>query len=245
MNKYKLLIEYEGTEFVGWQKQKNGLSIQESIENSIKKLSGEQIVLYAAGRTDAGVHALGQVAHFEIKKDFSEDNIRDGINNYLSKLPISIINATKADKNFHARFSAKQRIYEYLIINRRSPLTYQKKLAWIIFKKLNLKKIKEAKNFFLGKHDFESFRSINCQSSSSIKTIDKFEINTNGESIIINISAKSFLQSQVRIMVGSLVDVGTEKIEPKEIKNIIKIRDRSKAGSTAPPHGLYLKEVIY
>ena len=245
MFKYKLIIEYEGTSFVGWQRQNNGQSIQQSLEEAIQKLSNEKVSVFGAGRTDSGVHAKGQVAHFEISNDLAKDNIRDGINQHLRPLPIAILNVEKVESDFHARFSAKQRIYEYSIINRRPPLTFQRQLAWVIYKKLDIEKIKEAALFFKGKHDFNAFRSIDCQSSTSIKTIDYCTVISNQESIVIEVAAKSFLHSQVRIMVGTLVNVGEGKIQSFNLKKIIEMKDRDKAGVTAPSHGLYLKEVIY
>ena len=245
MPKYKLTIEYDGTNFVGWQIQDNGQSIQQSLQEAIKKLSNEQVTVFGAGRTDSGVHAKGQVAHFEISKDLKKDNIRDGINQYLRPLPIAILNIEQVIDDFHARFLAKQRIYQYSIINRRPPLTFQRQLAWVIYKKLDIKKIKEAALLFEGKHDFNAFRSIDCQSSSSIKTIDHCSVTNDQESITILVAAKSFLHSQVRIMVGTLMDVGEGKIQPSDIKKIIEMKDRDNAGVTAPAHGLYLKEVIY
>ena len=245
MPKYKITIEYEGTSFVGWQSQDNGKSIQQSIEEAIEKLSNEKVAVFGAGRTDSGVHAKGQVAHFEFLKDLADDNIRDGINQYLRPLPIAILKVEKVTNDFHARFSAKQRIYEYLIINRRSPLTFQRQLTWVIYKKLDVEKMKEAATFFKGKHDFNAFRSINCQSSTSIKTVDHCSVVNNQESITIQVAAKSFLHSQVRIMVGTLVNVGERKIQPSDLKKIIEMKDRDKAGVTAPAHGLYLKKIIY
>ena len=245
MFKYKLTIEYDGTNFVGWQRQDNGLSIQQSIEKAIQKLSNEQVTVFGAGRTDAGVHAKGQVAHFEISKEMTIDNIRDGINQYLRPMPIVILNTSKVSDNFHARFSAKQRIYQYSIINRRQPLTFQRHLSWVIYKKLDINKIIEAVPYFEGSHDFNAFRSVDCQSTSSIKTIDYCSVINDQESIIINVAAKSFLHSQVRIITGTLVNVGEGKIQPSEIKKIIEMKDRDKAGVTAPAHGLYLKKIIY
>ena len=245
MPKYKLIIEYDGTNFVGWQSQDNGKSIQKSIEDAIEKLSNEQVTVFGAGRTDSGVHAKGQVAHFEFSKDLATDNIRDGINQYLRPLPIAILKVEKVTNDFHARFSAKQRIYQYLIINRRPPLTFQRQLAWIIYNKLDIVKIKEATTYFEGKHDFSAFRSINCQSLTSIKTINQCSVVNDQESITIQVTAKSFLHSQVRIMTGTLVNVGEGKIKPSDIRQIIEMKDRDKAGVTAPPHGLYLKEIIY
>ncbi|MDP7195608.1 MAG: tRNA pseudouridine(38-40) synthase TruA [SAR202 cluster bacterium] len=245
MAKYKIIIEYDGTDFVGWQKQENGPSIQSSIEDAIKKLTSENVNVFGAGRTDSGVHAKGQVAHFEFSKNISLDNIRDGINQHLRPLPIAILDVKEVNDDFHARFSAKLRTYKYLIINRRAPLTFNKNLAWGVFKKLNIDAIVEAASIFVGKHDFNAFRSIDCQSSSSIKTILSCSIETNDQHIILNVSAKSFLHSQVRIMVGTLVEVGKGKFNSSDVKNIIKSRDRSKAGATAPAQGLYLLKVEY
>jgi len=245
MFKYKLIIEYDGTNFVGWQRQDNGPSIQQSLEEAIQKLANEQVAVFGSGRTDSGAHAKGQVAHFEISNDLAKDNIRDGINQHLRPLPIVILNVEKVAGDFHARFSAKQRIYEYSIINRRPPLTFQRQLAWVIYKKLDIEKIKEAALFFEGKHDLNAFRSIDCQSSTSIKTIDYCTVTNNQESIVIEVAAKSFLHSQVRIIVGTLVNVGEGKIQPSDLKKIIEMKDRDKAGVTAPAHGLYLKKIIY
>ena len=245
MPKYKITIEYDGTNFVGWQKQENGHSIQSSIENAIKKVTSETVKVFGAGRTDSGVHAKGQVAHFKLSKNISLDNIRDGINQHLRPLPIAILDVKEVELDFHARFSAQLRSYEYLIINRRAPLTIEKNRAWIVFKKLNLNKMQEESLHFMGKQDFNAFRSINCQSSSSIKTIDSFDTYVKDENIRIKVKAKSFLHSQVRIMIGTLVDIGKGKISSISIKDIINNKDRNKAGVTAPACGLYLIEVGY
>ena len=245
MPKYKITIEYEGTNFVGWQRQENGRSIQSSIEKAIENLSGEKITLFGAGRTDAGVHAIGQTAHFDILNDISVNTIRDGLNQHLRNFSIAILKAEKVKDNFHARFSATHRHYQYLLINRRAPLTLKKNYAWAIYKKLEIDKMKSAANYFVGKYDFNSFRSINCQSSTSIKTINSCEVNQKNGKIMVNVSAKSFLHSQVRIMVGTLVEIGKGKITPQELKKIIESKDRSKAGPTAPAHGLYLIKVEY
>ena len=245
MPKYKITIEYDGTEFVGWQRQENGPSIQSSIENAIKKITSETVNVFGAGRTDSGVHAKSQVAHFELSKNILLDNIRDGINQHLRPLPIAILDVKEVNDDFHARFSAKLRTYEYLIINRRAPLTFNKNLAWGVFKQLNIDEMKEAALNFVGKHDFNAFRSIDCQASSSIKTIQSCTVEKKAEYIVSNVAAKSFLHSQVRILTGTLVDVGKGKILPINIKKIINSKDRSKAGVTAPAHGLYLTKVEY
>ena len=244
MVKFKLIVEYDGKNYVGWQRQDNGNSIQGTIEKAVNKLSGEKIILYGAGRTDAGVHALGQVAHFDLKKKFKIENIRDGLNQHLKPHPIAVLEAEAVEENFHSRFSAKKRTYKYIIANRRAPLTIDKDRSWGVFKKLDIAKMILESKYFLGKHDLSAFRSIHCQSNSSIKTIDEIEIIEKDKNIIITVSAKSFLHSQVRIMIGTLVEIGKGKIT-KSIKNIIKNKDRSQAGITAPACGLYLKKVEY
>ena len=244
MFSFKIIIEYDGTGYVGWQRQDNGLSIQGSIENAILKLTGEKITLYGAGRTDAGVHALGQVAHFNLTKEFKIDNIRDGLNQYLRPQPIAILQADLVNEDFHARFSAKRRTYKYIITNRRSPLTITKNKSWGVFKKLDIIKMNFEAKYFIGKHNLESFRSSHCQSNSALKTIDDIVITNKNNDILITVSAKSFLHSQVRIMVGTLVEIGKGKIT-KSIKNIIEEEKRSQAGITAPPYGLYLVKVEY
>ncbi|MBI28299.1 MAG: tRNA pseudouridine synthase A [Alphaproteobacteria bacterium MarineAlpha5_Bin11] len=245
MPRYRATIEYNGSEYVGWQKQENGISIQESFENAIKKQTNQEVEVFAAGRTDSGVHALGQVVHFDLKNLIPTDTIRDGLNQHLRPQPISILQVKEASDDFHARFSAIQRHYEYVIINRRSPLTVQKGLAWLVHKNLDVALMQEGAKFFIGKNDLNAFRSINCQSKTSIKTIDHIEIFQKNNYIKINIKAKSFLHSQVRIMVGTLVYVGEGKIQANEIKKIISEKKREKAGPTAPADGLYLKNVYY
>ena len=244
MLNFKIIIEYDGTDYVGWQRQDNGLSIQEAIENAIFKLTAEKVIVFGAGRTDAGVHALGQVAHFNLKKKFKSDNIRDGLNQYLRPQPIAVLDAEQIDENFHARFSATKRTYEYIITNRRPPLTINKNKSWGVFKTLDVKKIRDEAKFFLGKHNLEAFRSIHCQSNSAIKTIDDITIANKNNDIVITVSAKSFLHSQVRIMVGTLVEIGKGKIKIS-IKKVIEDKLRSQAGITAPACGLYLIKVDY
>jgi len=244
MPKYKLTIEYDGSNYVGWQRQDNGISIQEAIENAITQLTGEKIIIFGAGRTDAGVHALGQVAHFDLKKIFNTDNIRDGLNQHLRPQPIAVLKAEEVGDDFHARFSAKNRTYEYSISNRRAPLTIDKNKSWGVFKNLDVNKMEFESKHFLGNHNLDAFRSAHCQSKSAIKTIDNILIIKKNENISIRVSAKSFLHSQVRIMVGTLVEIGKGKII-KSIKRIIEEEKRSQAGITAPACGLYLIAVEY
>jgi len=244
MPNYKIIIEYDGTQFVGWQQQKNGNSIQGAIQEALTKLSGDEVLVFGAGRTDSGVHAYAQVASFNLTKKIETDVIRDGLNQHLRPNLISIQTAELVDDEFHARFSAKKRWYEYKIINRRQPLTIDANRAWCVHKKLNFEKMKIQSSYFVGKHDLNAFRSSHCQSKSSIKTIDSFNIQTEIDSIRITVSAKSFLHSQVRIMVGTLVDLGKGNIN-KSIEEIINLKKREHAGQTAPASGLYLKKIEY
>ena len=244
MPNYKITVEYDGTNFVGWQQQANGLSIQSSLQDSLFKLSGEKVVVYGAGRTDAGVHAYGQVASFKISKKISTDVIRDGLNQHLRPLMISVLKAEQVENDFHARFSAKKRWYVYKIINRRSPLTIDANRAWCVHKILDTTKMQSESASFLGKHDLNAFRSTNCQSKSSVRTIEDIIINIKNESIFIEVVAKSFLHSQVRIMVGTLVDIAKGNIN-RSILEIINSKNREAAGQTAPANGLYLKKIDY
>tara|TARA_B100000579_G_C22804292_1_gene841612 strand:- start:103 stop:837 length:735 start_codon:yes stop_codon:yes gene_type:complete len=244
MFNYKIVVEYDGTNFVGWQEQKNGRSIQAELQESLFKLSGEKVTIFGAGRTDAGVHAYGQVASFNITKKIETDVIRDGMNQHLRPQLISIQKAEIVTNDFHARFSAKKRWYQYKIINRRSPLTIDINRAWCVFKELNIEKMQRESSFFLGKHDLNAFRSAHCQSSNSIRTIDSVDIHKQHAKITITVVAKSFLHSQVRIMVGTLVDIAKGNIN-KSINEIISNRNREGAGQTAPSSGLYLTKVEY
>ena len=244
MFNYKITIEYDGTNFVGWQRQDNGLSIQQLIEDSIYKLSNKKTIIFGAGRTDAGVHAKGQVASFKLDTHIDLDTIRDGLNHYLRPHPIAILSSEKTDDDFNARFSAKLRWYEYKLINRRPPLTLSNNRVWCVHKNINIQKMIDESKLFLGKHDLSAFRSINCQSKSAIRSINSFDIKQINDEINFIISAKSFLHSQVRIMVGTLVDLGLGKIS-QSISEIILLKKRELAGMTAPAYGLYLSKVDY
>ena len=244
MHNYKIVIEYDGTNFVGWQQQENGQSIQNALQEALFKLTGEKIIIFGAGRTDAGVHAYGQVASFNLNKKIEIDVIRDGLNQHLRPQPIAVQKAELVEDDFHARFSAKKRWYEYKIINRRPPLTIDINRAWCVYKNLDIEKMKSESASFLGKHDLNAFRSAHCQSKNSIKTIDSISIRNKDEKIIFEISAKSFLHSQVRIMIGTLVDIAKGNIN-KTILDIINSKQREIAGQTAPAHGLYLKRIEY
>ena len=244
MYNYKIIIEYDGTNFVGWQQQENGQSIQSALQEALVKLSNEKVTIFGAGRTDAGVHAIGQVASFLLSKKIETDVIRDGLNQHLRPKPIAIQKAELVEDDFHARFSAKKRWYKYKIINRRPPLTIDLNRAWCVYKNLDIEKMKTESSAFLGKHDLHAFRSAHCQSKNSVKTIDSVSIKNKGEEIIFEVSAKSFLHSQVRIMVGTLIDIAKGNIN-KTIIDIINSKNREIAGQTAPANGLYLKKIDY
>ena len=244
--RYKFIIEYDGTPFVGWQKQEKGRSAQESIESAIKKIFEEEVVIFGAGRTDAGVHAIGQTAHFDIKKkSFDTYVIKNALNDHLRPLPISILYVEEVDENFHARFDAIQRKYLYRIINRKSPLTIEKGRAWQVHKSLSVELMKKCIPLIEGKHDFTTFRSANCQSESPIKTIDEVKITQSDENIYFGISAKSFLHHQVRSLVGSLKMVGDGSWSIHDFDNVLKSKNRSACGALAPSEGLYFMEVKY
>ncbi|MDC0453468.1 tRNA pseudouridine(38-40) synthase TruA [Alphaproteobacteria bacterium] len=244
MYNYKIIIEYDGTNFVGWQQQENGQSIQSALQEALVKLSNEKVTIFGAGRTDAGVHAIGQVASFLLSKKIETDVIRDGLNQHLRPKPIAIQKAELVEDDFHARFSAKKRWYKYKIINRRPPLTIDLNRAWCVYKNLDIEKMKTESSAFLGKHDLHAFRSAHCQSKNSVKTIDSVSIKNKGDEIIFEVSAKSFLHSQVRIMIGTLVDIAKGNIN-KTVLDIINSKQREVAGQTAPAHGLYLKKIEY
>ncbi|WCR53380.1 MAG: tRNA pseudouridine synthase A [Wolbachia endosymbiont of Ctenocephalides orientis wCori] len=244
--RYKITIEYNGSGFSGWQKQQHSTnSIQEIIENAVFNFSGEKVTLYCGGRTDAGVHAMGQVAHFDMQKEFGLYRIRNAINYHLKSIPIVILNAEIVNDTFHARFSAKKRHYEYKIVNRYAPAALEAGYIWQIFNPLDVNIMREAAKYLVGKHDLSSFRSKDCQAKNPVKTIDDIDITQDGSYIYIKISALSFLHNQVRIIVGTLVEFGKNKADPQEMKQIIDQHRRSAAGVTAPPYGLYLVKIDY
>ena len=245
MPRYKLKIEYNGRPFVGWQRQATGCSVQGALEAAVECFTGEKVIIYGAGRTDTGVHAIGQVAHVDLSIARPLHMIRDALNFHLRPEPIAVISATEVSPDFHARFSANSRTYLYRIINRRSPLTIESGFAWWIPVPLDILAMREAASVLLGHHNFSSFRSAFCQAKSPIKTLDRLDISVKHEEISIHVHAKSFLHNQVRIIVGSLRNVGEGKWSSKDIERILKARDRRVAGQTAIPEGLYLLDVGY
>lgn len=243
--RYKVLIEYDGTEFYGWQSQKNMSAIQDEVEGALLKLSQEKIRIYGASRTDKGVHAHGQVAHFDINRDYTTFEMQGAVNYYLKPQKVSIIAVEKVNDDFHARFSAKTKQYTYKIINRIAEPTLLKNRAWHIKEELDINAMTNALNYLIGIHDFSSFRAAGCQSLSPVKTIDSIRLNKIDNEINITFIAKSFLYNQIRIMVGTLSDFGKGKFPPSYMKKIIKARDRRLAGITAPSCGLYLDKISY
>ena len=243
--RWKITIEYDGQPFVGWQRQNNGSTIQEAIENAIHAFSQESVTLYGAGRTDSGVHALGQSAHFDLSCTTSPDTVRDAINFHLRPLPIVILNVEKTYANFHARVDAVARHYKYRILNRRSPPTIDIGRVWHIPHKLDIEKMADAATTLIGKHDFTSFRAAACQASSPIKTLMRLEIHKVKNEIHIEADARSFLHHQVRNIVGTLRLVGEGKWCHADVEQALAARDRSAAGPTAPAEGLYLTSVDY
>ena len=245
MQRYKITIEYDGTPFVGWQFQKNGLSIQEILQNAIFNFSKEKVVITGAGRTDSGVHALAQVAHFDLKKQINKKSFLPAINQHIGNKPVTVLKINRTNKIFHARFDAKKRTYQYTIINRQSPLALQKNKAWHIRKKLNVKDMKKGAKLLLGTHDFSTFRASSCGAKSPIKTIEKISIKKNKDKLILEFTSKSFLQQQVRSMVGCIKYVGEGKWKLDDFEQIFRSKKRIRCAPPAPACGLYLKNISY
>lgn len=244
--RYKITIEYNGSGFSGWQKQQHSAnSIQETIENAIFNFSGERVFLHCGGRTDAGVHALGQVAHFDMERKFELYRVRDAINYHLKSIPIVVLDAEIVDDAFHARFSAKKRHYEYRTINRYAPAALETGYVWQVLNPLDVNVMRGAAKYLLGKHNLSSFRSKDCQATNPVRTIDDIDIVQSESHIYIKISAISFLHNQVRIIVGTLVEFGKNRTNPQEMLNILNQCKRDAAGITAPPYGLYLVKIDY
>jgi tRNA pseudouridine38-40 synthase len=245
MPRYKLTIEYDGTPFLGWQVQDGGLTVAGVLEDAVEKLSGQRTKVSGAGRTDAGVHALGQVAHIDLDKDWETDVVRDGLNAHLRPQPVAILSAEKVGEDFDARFSAIKRHYLYRILNRRADLALERNRVWRVARPLDDKKMHEAAQHLVGHHDFTTFRSTECQAKSPMKTLDVLNVTRDGQEVRIEASARSFLHNQVRSLVGSLEQVGEGRWTPADMKRALEARDRAACGSVAPPDGLYLVRVDY
>ena len=244
MRNIKIIIEYHGRGFNGWQKQPDKLNIQGEIERAIEEITGEKVDLIASGRTDAGVHSLGQTANFKIEGNFPIEKFPIALNSKL-KNSIRIKSAEEVEERFHSRYSVKSKRYRYIINNSQYGTAIYRELEFHIPQKLNIEKMKEAAKYFEGEHDFKAFKASGTSSKSSVRTIYKAEVIEDGDRIKIELTGNGFLYNMVRIISGTLVDVGYGKIKPEEIKEIIESKDRKKAGKTLPPQGLYLVEVTY
>jgi tRNA pseudouridine38-40 synthase len=245
MPRYKLIVEYDGAPFSGWQIQADQRTVQGTLAAAIEAFSGEKVNLQGAGRTDAGVHARGQVAHMDLAKDWDTDTVRDALNAHLRPYPVAILSAEKAAADFNARTSAIKRHYRYRILNRRADLTLDSGHAWRVPRPLDTQAMLAAAQKLVGKHDFTTFRSTECQAKSPVKTLDRLDVERHGDEVDILASARSFLHNQVRSMVGSLVAVGEGRWSSDDLQKALDARDRTACGQVAPPDGLYLMEVDY
>ena len=245
MPRYKLTIEYDGSPFHGWQKQEDQPSVQGALERAARALDQAPVMVQGAGRTDSGVHALGQVAHIDLVKDIPADKVRDALNFHLKPDPVAVLEAECVDDEFHARFSAIKRHYLYRMIDRRAPLTLDKGQVWRVPKPLDAEAMHAAAQALVGTHDFTTFRDAQCQAESPVKTLDDIRVMRLGEEVQITCSARSFLHRQVRSITGSLVEVGMGKWSPTYFKSVLDAAERSKCGPVAPPDGLYLMAVDY
>ena len=247
MPRYRLDIEYDGSSYAGWQRQAGQHSVQAAIEQAVQKFCGEAVTLRGAGRTDAGVHALGQVAHLNLTRDWPSDTVRDAVNAHMQTAgeAVSVTAATLVPEAFDARFSARARHYLYRIVNRRAPLALEAKRAWWVPKPIDVEAMHAAAQLLVGRHDFTTFRSIQCQAKSPVKTLDRLDVTRSGDHVEIRASARSFLHNQVRSMVGSLKRVGEGGWSASDLAAALAARDRAACGQVAPPDGLYLVRVDY
>jgi tRNA pseudouridine38-40 synthase len=245
MPRYRLLIEYDGTPFAGWQRQANAFSVQQALEEAVAAFAGEDVTAHGAGRTDAGVHARGQVAHLDLAADWRADTVRDAINAHLRPHPIAVLAAERTDAGFDARFSAVRRSYEYVLIDRRPPLALDRDRAWRVPVPLDHEAMHAGAQHLVGKHDFTTFRAAECQARSPVKTLDRLDVSRAGEAVVIRAVARSFLHHQVRSMAGSLKLVGEGRWRPEQMARILAVCDRAACGPVAPACGLTLMRVDY
>jgi len=245
MPRYKLTIEYDGGPFVGWQRQENGLSVQQALEDAIFAFSGETVVVKGAGRTDSGVHALGQVAHIDLARERAADVVRDATNANLRPHPITVVAAEAVAADFDARFSAVRRHYLYRILQRRAPPAIDRGRVWWVAQPLDVDAMHLAAQSLVGKHDFTTFRSAQCQAKSPVKTLDRLDVSREGDEVVVRATARSFLHNQVRSMVGTIKKVGDGSWPVPAVAEVLEARDRARSGPVAPADGLYLVAVDY
>lgn len=245
MPRYKLVVEYDGTPFTGWQIQANGLSVQQVVEEAIARFSGERVRIHCAGRTDSGVHATHQVVHVDLTKDWPAETVRNATNAHMKSLPVAVLTAHPVAESFNARLSAVKRHYVYRILNRRAPAALELNRVWHVPWPLDADMMHEAARSLLGRHDFTTFRASECQANSPIRTLDRLDVERDGEDIRIYASARSFLHHQVRSMVGTLERVGSGRWQVNQVREALEARDRTRCGPMAPSAGLYLIGVDY
>jgi tRNA pseudouridine38-40 synthase len=245
MTRWKLTIEYDGGPFMGWQRQEHGPSVQQALEEALQRMTGEQAQFTAAGRTDAGVHALAMSAHVDVMKPLTPHRLREGLNALVRPDPISILDAAEVPDDWHARFSCIGRRYLFRILNRRAPPALDAGRVWHIAVPLDVKAMRQGAAHLVGRHDFTTFRSAHCQSDSPVKTLDRLEVSRAGDEIHVEAAARSFLHHQVRSMVGCLALVGRGQWQPEDMRKALEARDRAALGFNAPPQGLYFVEAVY
>lgn len=245
MPRYRLTVEYDGRPFCGWQRQANSVSVQQVVEEAIARFSGESVSIQAAGRTDAGVHALGQVVSFDLSRQWDAFRVREALNFHTKPHPVAIVEASRAADDFEARFSATARRYEYRILNRRARAALEEGRVWHVAVPLDAAAMHAAAQLILGRHDFTTFRASECQANSPIRTLERLEVSRQGEMVVVAARAQSFLHSQVRSMVGSLKLVGEGRWTPVQFRGALDARSRAACGPLAPPDGLYLTGVDY
>ncbi|CDO34723.1 MULTISPECIES: tRNA pseudouridine(38-40) synthase TruA [Novosphingobium] len=245
MTRYALTLEFDGGPFMGLQRQAHGPSVQQSVEDAVHAITGETAIMHAAGRTDAGVHALAMQAHVEIEKPFTPFRLMEAINAKLRPDPIAVTACEEVPDDWHARFSCIGRAYVYRIVNRRAPLTLERGKAWQVAKPLDAQAMHRAAQFLVGRHDFTTFRSVHCQAQSPLKTLDRLDVRREGEHVLIEAEARSFLHHQVRSMVGCLAMVGMGRWREEQVREALEARDRQALGLNAPPDGLYFVRAVY
>lgn len=245
MSRFALTVEYDGRPFMGWQRQSHGPSVQQAIEEAVWRVTGEEVAVHAAGRTDAGVHALAMRAHVEVAKAIAPFRLMEAINAHLRPDPVAILACEPVADDWHARFSCHGRSYEYRIVNRRAPLTWEAGLAWQIPQPLDAAAMQTAAQLLIGRHDFTTFRSAHCQAESPVRTLDRLDVERHGDRVVVHAAARSFLHHQVRSMVGCLALVGQGRWSPQKVGEVLEAHDRARLGLNAPSDGLYFTGAAY